>query len=161
MHIFRTLTHILTEEPSLPMLHSNHQIHPLPAVCCWKPDWEHPPHFAQKFYDLILDLSGNKRQQSLFIGMVSALGIRLHPLSMENGQISLTATSPHSQTLIHPGAFFKTNLSTITARTSQPADMLIFRIFRKIAFIMNLLSWCGRSSAALHPVHLQTYPDVL
>ena len=76
----------------------------------------------------------------MFGGMVSALGIRLNALSMENGKASRTATMPQSRTLTHLGAFFKTNRSNSTARTSQLADMLMLMIFKKSSFIVNLLS---------------------
>ena len=76
----------------------------------------------------------------MFGGMVSALGIRLNVLSKENGQINLMATMPHSRTLIHLGAFFRTNLRISTANTSQLADMLMLMIFKKSSFIANLLS---------------------
>ena len=76
----------------------------------------------------------------MFGGMVSALGIRLNALSMENGKASRTATMPQSRTLTHLGAFFKTSLSISTARISQLADMLMLIIFKKSSFIVNLLS---------------------
>jgi hypothetical protein len=72
--------------------------------------------------------------------IVSALGIRLSALSMENGKSSRTATIPQSRTLIHLGAFLNTNRSSRTARTSQLADMLMLTIFKKISFIADLLS---------------------
>ena len=72
--------------------------------------------------------------------IVSALGIRLSALSMENGKASRTATMPQSRTLTHLGAFFKTSLSISTARISQLADMLMLIIFKKSSFIVNLLS---------------------
>ena len=72
--------------------------------------------------------------------IVSALGIRLNALSMENGKASRTATIPQSRTLTHLGAFFKTNLRISTARTNQLAEMLMLMIFKKSSFIANLLS---------------------
>ena len=76
----------------------------------------------------------------IFSGIVSALGIRLNALSMENGQINRTATIPQSNTLTHLGAFFSTSLSINTARTSQLAEILMLMIFKKSSFIAILLS---------------------
>ena len=72
--------------------------------------------------------------------IVSALGIRLNILSIENGQISLIATIPHKSTVIHLGAFFSNNLKSNTASTSQLADILIFTTFKKNSLILTLLS---------------------
>ncbi len=71
--------------------------------------------------------------QSIMISglMVSALGIKLNALSKLNGQINRKATIPHSRTLIHLGAFFKTTRKSTTARISQDAAILIFTIFKK------------------------------
>ena len=93
--------------------------------------------------------------------MVSALGIRLRMLSMENGQINLTATNPQRSTLTHLGAFFKISLRSKTASTSQPADMLILTIIKKNALIVSLLSGYGRSCAALRPILRWRCPFVL
>lgn len=64
--------------------------------------------------------------------MVSALGIKLNALSKLNGQINRKATIPHSRTLIHLGAFFKTTRKSTTARISQDAAILIFTIFKRM-----------------------------
>ena len=55
---------------------------------------------------------------------VSALGIRLSALSMENGKINRTATMPQSRTFTHFGAFFRQNRNIRTAITIQLAAML-------------------------------------
>ena len=72
--------------------------------------------------------------------IVSALGIRLNALSMENGKASRTATMPQSRTLTHFGAFFRTNRNNNTVRTSQLADMLMFTMFRNRSLMICLLS---------------------
>ena len=71
---------------------------------------------------------------------VSALGIRLSALSMENGSTSRSATIPQSRTFIHLGERFDTRRSTSTASTSQLAEMLRFKSFKKTAAIGSLLS---------------------
>ena len=60
--------------------------------------------------------------------IVSALGIRLSTLSIENGKTIRTATMPQSRAFTHFGAFFKQNLNAKTATTIQLADMLILTI---------------------------------
>ena len=105
--------------------------------------------------------------QSIIISglTVSALGIRLSTLSIVNGQINRTATNPQRSTLTHLGAFLKTSLRSNTASTSQLADMLILTIFKKTSlkrtsFIVSLLSGCGRSCAAPHPILRWKCPGV-
>ena len=71
---------------------------------------------------------------------VSALGIRLNALSMENGRTSRSATMPQSRTFIHLGERFDPRRSTSTASTSQLAEMLRFKSFKKTAAIGSLLS---------------------
>ena len=71
---------------------------------------------------------------------VSALGIRLNALSMENGRTSRSATMPQSRTFIHLGERFDIRRSTSTASTSQLAEMLRFKSFKKTAAIGSLLS---------------------
>ena len=71
---------------------------------------------------------------------VSALGIRLSALSMENGSTSRSATMPQSRTFIHLGERFDTRRSTSTASTSQLAEMLRFKSFKKTAAMVSLLS---------------------
>ena len=71
---------------------------------------------------------------------VSALGIRLNALSMENGRTSRSATMPQSRTFIHLGERFDTRRSTSTASTSQLAEMLRFKSFKKTAAMVSLLS---------------------
>ena len=71
---------------------------------------------------------------------VSALGIRLKALSMENGSVSRSATIPQSRTFIHLGERFDIRRSTSTASTSQLAEMLRFKSFKKTAAIGSLLS---------------------
>ena len=91
--------------------------------------------------------------------MVSVLGIKLRALSMENGQISLTATMPQSKTFTHLGAFFKISLRARTARTSHPAEILILTISKNSSVIAILLpSGFGQSFAAPHPDPDRTYP---
>lgn len=53
-------------------------------------------------------------------GMASARGSRLNRLSKENGQMSLTATSPQSAAVIHRGAFFSGRRKATTAK-NHPA----------------------------------------
>ena len=92
-------------------------------------------------------------------GMVSALGIKLNALSMENGQIRRTATMPQSRTLTHFGAFLNKNLKASTTSTSQLAEILMLMIFRKSSDMVSLPSGCGRSCAVLRPVPPQKFSD--
>ncbi len=93
--------------------------------------------------------------------IVSELGIRLMALSMENGQMSRTATIPQSKTVIHLGAFFSNNLKSNTASTIQLADMLIFTISKKNSLIFILLSDSGLSFAERHQsLHRKSF-DIL
>ena len=48
---------------------------------------------------------------AFFIGLIIGFSIRLITLSIENGQISLTATTPQRRTVIHLGAFLSNNLN--------------------------------------------------
>ncbi len=64
---------------------------------------------------------------------VSALGIRLNALSKERGTTNRRATIPHRRTVIHLGVFFNTNRSSTTAKISQLAAILMFRVFRNIS----------------------------
>ena len=66
--------------------------------------------------------------------------MRLSALSMENGSIKRSATMPQSRTFIHLGERFDTRRSTSTASTSQLAEMLRFKSFKKTAAIGSLLS---------------------
>ena len=72
--------------------------------------------------------------------MVSLLGSRLKALSMESGQSSRTATNAQRTQLIHLGARFRTSRRTMTARISQPAEILMLSNFRNRAVISVLLS---------------------
>ena len=72
--------------------------------------------------------------------IVSALGIRLSTLSIENGKTIRAATMPQSRTFTHLGAFFKQNRNVKTAITTQLADMLILTIFRKSSLMLLPLS---------------------
>jgi hypothetical protein len=69
------------------------------------------------------------------VGTGSLAGTRLKTLSKEKGQISLTATSAQRRQLIHLGAFLSSSLSTIAARISQLAVMLMLSIFKNTALI--------------------------
>ena len=77
---------------------------------------------------------------SILAGIVSLLGIRLRLLSNENGHTSRMATRPQSRQKTHLGAFFKSSLARTTASISQLAVMLMLRILRNNAFMINLLS---------------------
>jgi hypothetical protein len=70
-------------------------------------------------------------------GMVSRLEIRLKALSMMNGQTSRMATKAQSRQTIHFGAFFKRARASATARMSQLAVILIFKIFRNTALMLS------------------------
>ena len=82
----------------------------------------------------------------------SALGIRLRALSMEKGHSSRTATSPHSSTLIHLGAFFSRNRAAMTASTSQLAEKDRLTIFKKTS--VNALTLSIAVDHGLHGVDL-------
>ena len=84
--------------------------------------------------------------------IVSALGIKLNALSIENGHSNRTETMLQSNTLTHLGAFFKISLNTSTARTSQLADMLMFMIFKKSS--VTVASFPDAVDHALHLVDL-------
>jgi len=87
---------------------------------------------------LVMVGAGSKRTTA---GLrVSALGIRLSALSMENGSIKRSATMPQSRTFIHLGERFDIRRSASTASTSQLAEMLRFKSFKKTAAIGSLLS---------------------
>ena len=83
--------------------------------------------------------------------IVSALGMSESALSMENGQMSRSAVTPHSSGMIHFGAFLRTNRSASTARMSQPALMLRFTAFRNTSVMLSPPSGSARSSAAPRP----------
>lgn len=72
----------------------------------------------------------------LWVLKVSALGIRLNALSKEKGTASRRATRPHIRAAIHFDAFFNKNRSSITAKISQIAAMLMFRIFKNTSLIL-------------------------
>ena len=67
----------------------------------------------------------------------SALGCRLNPLSMENGNISLIATTPHNKQVIHLGILLNKSRIPNTAKINQLAVMLIFNRFKKITPILT------------------------
>ena len=81
--------------------------------------------------------------------IVSALGIRLSTLSIENGKTIRTATMPQSRTLAHFGALFRQSRSSKTASTTQPAEILVLTILRKSSVIS-----LPPSDAVDHLLHL-------
>ena len=87
-----------------------------------------------------------------FIG--SVLDSILNGLSMENGQISLIATTPHNRQFIHLGIFLNNSLIHKTANMNHPAVILILSTFRNTAPIpftpLPCQSYCGL--LPLHPL---------
>lgn len=67
---------------------------------------------------------------AIFSGTTFPLGKRLNALSNENGQISLTPTSPHKRHDIHLGALRNNALVIITAMMSRDALRVRLRIFK-------------------------------
>ena len=88
-------------------------------------------------------------------GMVCARGARLTALSKENGTTSRTATSAHRKHEIHFGAFFSKKRTSTAAAIRNDAEMLRFRIFRKIALIYlpslnrSIILWISSISFSL------------